>query len=176
MKPLTLTLLVVLLTGCATTETAYQCDVSLQSPLRSAMNVVEDKLDHGCGLYYEDYVNQLISIASENPGPDNKKAFSDFLVRLSDQGVISKRQASDLYNRYFNVKFVSLTGDYNTCSQVCPVQGRVMLDMQQELLDKETGLLTISDDQTGYYRADLLLKEAEIVLQATCQACSSGLQ
>ena len=79
-----------------------------------------------------------------------------------------------LYNRYFNVKFVSLDGDYSTCSQVCPVKDKVILDMRQELLDKEIGLLQISNDKTGYYRADLLLKESELVLQATCQACSAG--
>ena len=86
----------------------------------------------------------------------------------------SEAHFGELYNRYFNVKFVSLDGDYSTCSQVCPVKDKVILDMRQELLDKEIGLLQISNDKTGYYRADLLLKESELVLQATCQACSAG--
>ncbi len=162
------------LTGCATTQTTDNCAVSLKGPLRSAMAVAEDKLGSGCEAYYEGYVADLIRIATDNPSKDNKRAFSDFLVNLSDQGTISKRQAKDLYNRYFNVKFVSLAGDYNTCSQVCPVKDKVLLDMRQELLDKETGLLQASDDASSYYRADLLLKESEIVLHATCRACSAG--
>ncbi len=166
--------LVLLATGCTTTETVNHCDVSLKAPLRSAMALVENRLGNGCGIYYESYVADLIDIATDNPDADNRQAFSEFLVSLSDRGIISKRQAKSLYNRYFNVKFVSLDGDYSTCSQVCPVRDKVLLEMRQELLDKETGLLKASNDATGYYRADLLLKESEIVLEATCRACNGG--
>ena len=89
-------------------------------------------------------------------------------------GVISKRQAQALYNRYFNVKFVSLAGDYNTCSQTCPVQARVISDMKAELQDKELGLLRVTGDNSSYYRADNLLKETQLVLAATCRACAAG--
>lgn len=166
--------LIVFIAGCTTTQTVDQCGVSLKPPLRIAMAVVEDRLTSGCGTYYEGYVANLIDIAKDNPSADNKKAFSDFLVSLSDQGIISKRQAKGFYNRYFNVKYVSLNGEYSTCTQVCPVREKVLLDMRQELLDKEIGLLQASNDATGYYRADLLLKESEIVLEATCRACSGG--
>lgn len=166
--------LVFLITGCATTETVNHCDVALKAPLRGAMSVVEDKLTTGCGSHYQGYVADLINIATENPDADNKRAFSDFLVSLSNRGVISKRQAKSLYNRYFNVKFVSLDGDYSTCSQVCPTKDKVLLEMRQELLDKETGLLKASNDAASFYRADLLLKESELVLEATCHACSAG--
>ena len=88
--------------------------------------------------------------------------------------MISQRQAKELYNRYFNVKFVSLTGDYNTCAQTCPVRAEVMNNMQNELRDKQVGLLNASADKTSYYRADHLLKEAQLVLEATCRACSAG--
>ena len=171
---ITALLFIAAITGCATTSTVDNCSTNLMAPLRSAMTEVEDKLLGNCAGYYQTYVADLIDIAIDNPDAANKRAFSNFLVRLSDRGIISKRQASALYNRYFNVKFVSLDGDYSTCSQVCPVKDKVILDMRQELLDKEIGLLQISNDKTGYYRADLLLKESELVLQATCQACSAG--
>jgi hypothetical protein len=171
---ITALLFIAAITGCATTSTVDNCSTNLTAPLRSAMTEVEDKLLGNCAGDYQTYVADLIDIAVDNPDAANKRAFSDFLVRLSDRGIISKRQASALYNRYFNVKFVSLDGDYSTCSQVCPVKDKVILDMRQELLDKEIGLLQISNDKTGYYRADLLLKESELVLQATCQACSAG--
>ena len=100
--------------------------------------------------------------------------FSDHLMRVNDMGVISKRQAELLYNRYFNVKFVSLRGDYNTCSQTCPVRDQVMSDMRAELHDKELGLMRASADRASFYRADNLLKEADLVLEATCRACGAG--
>lgn len=169
-----LTTLMALMAGCATTQTIDQCSVNLSSPLRGAMTTVENQLASGCGGYYKRYVNQLIDVAADNPSADNKRAFSDFLVKLSDRGMISKRQARELYNRYFNIKFVSLDGDYSTGSQVCPTKEKVLLDMRQELLDKETGLVKVSNDPTSYYRADLLLKEAELVLEATCRAVASN--
>ena len=85
----------------------------------------------------------------------------------------TKRQAQDQYNRYFNVKFVSLKSDYNSCSQACPNRASLMADMTQELSDKEQGLLKISADTQSYYRASQLFKESELVLEATCTACGT---
>ncbi len=137
------------------------------------MRMAESKLSTGCEYSLDNYLDQLLDIAANNPDSDNRRQFSDFLVRISDQGVISKRQAKSTYNRYFNVKFVSLTGEYNTCSQTCPVKSRVLADMQSELLDKELGLVQASQDSASYYRADHLLKEVQLVLEATCRACES---
>ena len=173
-KLLTTLLVLTAMAGCATSQTADNCSVNLTAPLRSAMSVVEERLASRCGNWYEGYVKDLVDIAEENPDPDNRRAFSDFLVALADRGVISRRQASDFYNRYFNIKFVSLSGDYSTGSQVCPVREKVLLEMRQELLDKETGLLRVSGDADSYYRADLLQKEAEMVLEATCRAAVAG--
>jgi len=164
--------LTAILAGCATTEKTNPCSVDLKTPLRHAMTVAEEKLVSGCEAYYEGYVTELIDIAIDNPKPDNKIAFSDFLVALSEQGTISKRQAKDFYNRYFNVTFVALYGEYSTCSQVCPIKQKVLLDLREELQKKETGLLKISDDANSYHLADLLMKKSEIVLEATCMACS----
>ena len=163
-----------LLAACATTQTADYCSVSLEPSLSSAMHIAEDKLSAGCEYSFDNYFEQLLSVATENPNRDNKRLFSDFLVSISDQGIISKRQARATYNRYFNVKFVSLTGDYNTCSQTCPVRDKVLADMYGELLDKEQGLVKASEDSATYYRSDHLLKEAQLVLEATCRACEAG--
>ena len=46
--------------------------------------------------------------------------------------------------------------------------------MEQELMDKERGLLKVSLDNQGYYRADELYQEVELVLEATCMACAAG--
>jgi hypothetical protein len=49
-----------------------------------------------------------------------------------------------------------------------------MRDMERELSDKERGLLRVSLDNEGYYRADELYQEVELVLEATCTACAAG--
>jgi hypothetical protein len=46
--------------------------------------------------------------------------------------------------------------------------------MERELSDKERGLLKVSRDADGYYRADQLYQEVELVLEATCSACAAG--
>ena len=43
--------------------------------------------------------------------------------------------------------------------------------MSRELADKEQGLLKISADRRSYYQANRLYQEAELVLEATCEAC-----
>lgn len=159
--------------ACAASETVDACAVRLHGDLDSAMNQVEGRLRSGCEYRFDGYFQSLLAIAAENPDKQNPMLFSDFLMRVQDLGVISRRQAESLYNRYFNVKFVSLRGDYNTCSQTCPVRDQVMSDMRAELHDKELGLMRASSDQGSFYRADNLLKEADLVLEATCRACAS---
>ncbi len=160
--------------SCTTTDLVDNCAVNLKSPLNHAISISEDKLSSGCEYSFDNYLGQLLEIAGNNPSSDNKRLFSDFLVQASDKGVISKRQAKSTYNRYFNIKFVSLTGEYNTCSQTCPSRASVLAEMQQELKDKELGLVRASEDSASYYRADHLLKQAELVLEATCRACEAG--
>lgn len=162
--------------ACTTHQTAGHCSAPLNRDLDTAFMEVEQRLSSGCEYHFDRYFQQLLSTAEDNPDAENKSRFSDHLLRANEMGVISQRQAKELYNRYFNVKFVSLTGDYNTCAQTCPVRSEVMANMQNELRDKQVGLLKASADKTGYYRADHLLKEAQLVLEATCRACSAGAQ
>lgn len=161
------------LAACAS-QTADSCGVRLNGSLETAMDEAAERLGDGCEYQFDNYFQQLLGIAEANPDRNNRMRFSDFLLRANDMEVISRRQAESLYNRYFGVKFVSLQGDYNTCSQTCPQRGRVLSDMQAELQDKELGLLRVSADQQSFYRADNLLKETELVLEATCTACDAG--
>lgn len=162
------------LAGCASEPAPDYCYANLRAPLEGAAAEAEAKLASGCAYHFDDYYTQLLAIGADRPDQDNRRIFSDHLVRVSDQGTISRRQAQGLYNRYFNIKFVSLAGDYNTCSQTCPVRTQVLGDMRTELIDKELGLMKISGDSASYYRADHLLKESQLVLEATCRACAAG--
>lgn len=143
--------------------------------LDHAIEGVKSQLRGGsCAAHFDRFYDDLLTIAEGDPKAENKRIFSEFLVWSADEGLLSQRQARDYYNRYFNVKFMSMQGDYNNCSHTCPRRDRVILDMQRELSDKERGLLQISVDNDGYYRADELYQEVELVLEATCTACNAG--
>ena len=160
------------LASCATN--APECVGPQSRNLSTAIDAAQTSLINGCHAHFDRYYNDLLSIAEGDPKPENKRAFSEFLVWSGDKGLLSNRQAKDYYNRYFNVKFMSLKGDYNNCSQTCPNKQKVLFDMERELSDKERGLLRVSLDNEGYYRADQLFQEVELVLEATCSACAAG--
>jgi hypothetical protein len=161
-----------LMASCASTPPP--CNGPQSKNLDAAMTDVKNSLTGGCSAHFDRYYDDLLNIAEGDPKAENKRLFSEFLVWSSDQGILSKRQARDYYNRYFNVKFVSLQSDYNNCSHTCPRRDSVMLDMERELGDKERGLLKVSLDNSGYYRADELFQEMDLVLEATCTACAAG--
>ena len=161
-----------MLASCATPPVPCMGPTSMS--LHYAVDEVKGRLMDGCIASFDRYYDDLLTIAEGDPKPENKRIFSEFLVWSGDQGLLSQRQASDYYNRYFNVKFTSMQGDYNNCSHTCPRRDRVMLNMERELSDKERGLLKVSQDSAGYYRADELYQEVELVLEATCTACNAN--
>ena len=162
----------VLLASCASTPPP--CNGPQSRSLDKAISEVRSNLTSGCAAHFDRYFDDLLTIAEGDPKASNKRAFSEFLVWAKDEGLVSQRQAKDNYNRYFNVKFMSMQGDYNNCSHTCPHRDRVLLNMERELSDKERGLLKVSLDNQGYYRASELYQEVELVLEATCTACAAG--
>ena len=158
--------------SCATSPPP--CGGPQSKNLNAAIIDVQHSLNAGCSAHFDRYYDDLLNIAEGDPKPENKRLFSEFLVWASDEGLLSQRQARNNYNRYFNVKFVSLQSDYNNCSHTCPRRDTVMHNMERELSDKERGLLKVSQDSAGYYRADELYSEIELVLEATCTACAAG--
>ncbi|HEY5643319.1 MAG TPA: hypothetical protein VIS31_10640 [Woeseiaceae bacterium] len=172
LSTIALLLVATVLGACATN--APTCEGPQSRNLGTAISEARNSLAGGCAAHFDRYFDTLLATAEGDPKPENKREFSEFLVWASDQGLLSTRQAQDYYNRYFNVKFMSLRGDYNNCSHTCPNKQRVLSDMELELSDKERGLLRVSLDQEGYYRADRLYQEVELVLEATCSACAAG--
>jgi hypothetical protein len=160
-----------LLAGCTTVPD--QCALQDTRSSTAAFAEARTRLSEGCEAHFFSYLDRLLEIGEDDPGPVQKERFSAFLVWSADEGVISRRQAQTLYNRYFNVKFVTLAGDYNTCSSACVRRETVLTEMEQELRDKERGLLRVARDADGYYRADRLFQESELVLEATCRACGT---
>ena len=169
---MTVSIVTLALASCASSPPP--CDGPQSRNLGAAIDHVKGALSSGCAAPFDRYYDDLLRTAEGDPKPGNKRVFSEFLVWSADEGLLSQRQARDYYNRYFNVKFMTLASDYNNCSHTCPRRDRVLLDMERELSDKERGLLKVSLDNEGYYRADELFKEVELVLEATCTACSAG--
>ncbi len=161
-----------LLASCASNQPS--CTSPQTRNLENAIDVVQSNLMGGCQSRFDSYYDDLLTIAEGDPKPENKRAFSEFLVWSTDSGLLSQRQAEVKYNRYFNVKFMSMKGDYNNCSHTCPNKQKVLYNMERELSDKERGLLRVSLDNDGYYRADKLFQEVELVLEATCMACTAS--
>lgn len=164
------------LAACTTTTSrgVLTCTLPQGPAVGRSIDQSKDALSRGCQHRFEEYYQRLLVIAEGDPSTDNKRRFSEFLLWSTDQGLISRRQAQRHYNRYFNVKFTSLMGDYNTCSQACPNGEHVLSNMEGELRDKERGLLKVAADPVSYYRAAQLYNEAELVLKATCLACEGG--
>lgn len=165
---------VMLLLGACASTPDLVCNGPSGNSLQIAIEQARSAMRDGCATYFDDYFADLLHIAEGDPKPENKQAFSEFLMWASDEGILNRRQAQSWYNRYFAVKFVSLMGDYNNCSSTCPRKDDVMARMETELKHKEQGLMRVSQDKDGYYRADRLLREAELVLAATCSACEQG--
>ena len=159
-----------ILTSCATTPPP--CNSPGTNNLSAAIGKVQTELLNGCEAHFDRFYDDLLTIAEGDPKPENKRAFSEFLVWSKDQGLLSRRQAERYYNRYFNVKFMAMEGEYNNCSHSCPRRDRLYRELEQELDAKERGLLKVSLDNTGYYRANALYEEIELVLEATCSACA----
>jgi hypothetical protein len=161
-----------LLAACnANPPRASACSLPEGHNLERAISAARFDLTTGCEQQFDEYFQRLLTIAEGDPKKDNKVAFSDFLIWANEEGLLSKRQARELYTRYFGVKYVTLISDYSVCAQTCPRQQEVMREMNRELVDKEQGLLKVSADQREYYRANRLFQETELVLDATCEAC-----
>ncbi|MDJ0863285.1 MAG: hypothetical protein QNJ82_13740 [Gammaproteobacteria bacterium] len=150
------------------------CPVLEHQNLEIALEAARESLQAGCAGEFDAYLDSLLTIAQGDPGPENRERFSEFLVWSTEQGLLSRLQAKALYNRYFSIKFVSMAGDYNNCALSCPRKQSLLSELETELADKEIGLMKVSGDQQAYYRADRLFQELELVLEATCTACSAA--
>ena len=145
-----MTVIAMLLGACETTpQRVAACTPPQGTNLDQAISKTRFDMETGCEAHFDAYFGNLLAIAEGDPGKENKAKFSDFLLWANNEGLLSKRQARAIYNRYFGVKYVSLASDYSVCSETCPRQEEVMRAMRQELADKEQGLLKISDGERG---------------------------
>ena len=165
--------------GFLVSACANQRQISPSCTLPSGVNLDEalvhsrKDLDHlECEVMFDGYYERLIEVAKRDPDPTNKRKFSDFLEWANSEGIIDKIQARDYYNRYFNTTFMSLPDDYNVCSSCSEKkQNTLTLRMEEELGQKEAGLLRACQDKDAYYLAADQYNSVMLLLDATCTAC-----
>ena len=165
--------------GFLVSACANQRQISPGCTLPSGVNLDEalahsrDDLGHlECEVMFDGYYERLIEVAKRDPDPTNKRKFSDFLEWANSEGIIDKIQARDYYNRYFNTTFMSLPDDYNVCSSCSEKkQNTLTLRMEEELGQKEAGLLRACQDKDAYYLAADQYNSVMLLLDATCTAC-----
>jgi hypothetical protein len=125
-----------------------------------------------CEVMFDSYFLRLIEVAKRDPDVANKRRFSEFLQWSHEQGIIDKIQARSYYNRYFNTTFMSLPDDYNVCSS-CTEESKKEIEnqMENELRQKEEGLLKACRDKNAYYAASGQYNSVLLLLDATCMSC-----
>ena len=141
--------------------------------LEEALGHSEKDLGHlECEPMFDDYFVRLIDVAKRDPDMENKRRFSEFLEWAHDRGIIDKIQARSYYNRYFNTTFMSLPDDYNVCSS-CTAETKQTIEnqMENELRQKEEGLLKACRDKSAYYHASDQYNSILLLLDATCTSC-----
>jgi hypothetical protein len=141
---------------------------------------LEEALDHSkkdlahleCEILFDSYFEGLIEVAKRDPAMANKRKFSNFLEWANTEGIIDKIQARNYYNRYFNTTFMSLPDEYNVCSS-CSERNQKDLEfrLEEELGQKEEGLLRACQDKNTYYLAADQYNSIMLLLDATCTAC-----
>ncbi len=167
--------LLLLTAGCAHEDTKKQTFVSCNPPKgvtleRAVAQARSDLQNPGCERYFEDYFKAMLDISQGDPSPDNKILFSRFLEWASTSGLITRVQAECYYNRYFNTTFMCLPDDYNICS-ACEKKAALMQELDDELAEKEQGLLRACADKETFYQAKREYDELKLNLEAVCTAC-----
>ena len=173
------TLLLTTVIGLLLTSCGNLPQVTPSCTLPSGVNLdealVHSRKDLGhleCEVLFDSYYERLIEVAKRDPDLANKRKFSDFLEWSNTEGIIDKIQARNYYNRYFNTTFMSLPDEYNVCSS-CSERNQKDLEfhLEEELSQKEEGLLRACQDKNAYYVAADQYNSIMLLLDATCTAC-----
>lgn len=165
--------------GLLVTSCGNQKYIKPTCTLPSGVNI-EEAFDHSredlahleCEPMFDSYFQRLIEVGKRDPEMENKRRFSEFLEWANDQGIIDKIQSRNYYNRYFNTTFMSLPDDFNVCSSCSEkTQKEIEIQLEEELRQKEMGLLRACQDKNAYYNATDQYNSILLLLDATCTAC-----
>ena len=164
-----------LLAACQTTREQAGCTLPPGTNVERAFDYAREQLSrNACQPEFNNYFERLLDIAAGAPSPEHSQRFSEFLLWANAQEVITRRSAEDHYNRYFSPKFASLQNEYNNCTHTCRLQAEIGSDMQEELLQKDIGLLKVTNDKRKYAQANANYRSILTLIEATCEACRAS--
>jgi hypothetical protein len=156
-------------------DTTTECALPRTTNINQALAQTRNELERSeCHLHFDAYFERLLETAAGDPGPKHSEYFSEFLLWANAQDIITRRNAQEYYNRYFNTKFVSLPDEYSNCAYTCRIQEEIMQQMKEELLQKDRGLLKITGNNRAYAEANSLHDSILLLLEATCTACAAA--
>ena len=166
--------LALLISSCGNRQVVQpSCILPSGVDLEEALAHSREDLGHlECESLFDSYYERLIDVAKRDPDIQNKRKFSDFLEWANAEGIIDKIQARNYYNRYFNTTFMALPDDYNVCSSCSEKRQKDLeIQLEEELGQKEDGLLRACRDKDAYYAAADQYNSIMLLLDATCTAC-----
>jgi hypothetical protein len=164
------------LAGCQMTpETTPECALPRTTDVAHAFEQTRNGLKRSeCHFHFDAYFERLLETAAGDPDPKHSEHFSEFLLWANAQDIITRRNAQEYYNRYFNTKFASLPNEYSNCTYTCRIQNEIVQQMKEELLQKDRGLLKITGNKRAYAEANSLHDSVLLLLEATCTACAAS--
>ncbi len=151
-------------------KVSTSCELSGTKKLDLAVEDAKSRLDSGCLSRYDDYYNALLNVATGDPKSENKGTFQHYLRWSVNEGIVSRVQAGELYDRYFSKTYTTLDRHGSVAASVCPQIDKVMSDLQKELKNKELGIRDVAADSKAYQSAVNLYYELELNLEAICAA------
>jgi len=156
--------------GSIPTRGGDNCALSGTQKLEDVVAEAQNKLASGCETQFSSYYQQLLQVGAGFPKPENAIVFQDSLRWSVNQGIVSKIQAGERYDRYFSTTFSGLSGTQSVASSVCPQLDQTLSNLRSELEDKQTGLQGILGQQDRYQQATRLYYNLELNLHAACAA------
>ncbi|ADE14670.1 conserved hypothetical protein [Nitrosococcus halophilus Nc 4] len=164
------------LSSCQTTPAPPpECTLPQTTGVKQAFTHTRKELSRSeCHFRFDAYFDRLLDTAAGDPNPQHSEHFSEFLIWANSQDIITRRNAEEYYNRYFNAKFVSLPNEYSNCAYTCRMKDEIVHNMKEELRQKDKGLLKIMANKRAYARANSLHDSILTVLEATCTACATS--
>lgn len=151
-------------------SSSNDCALSGTLKLEDAAADAQSKLAAGCESQFSNYYQRLLQVGAGFPKADNAAVYQEFLRWNVNQGIVSRVQAGQRYDRYFSTTFSSLSGNQSVASSVCPRLNETLGELRSELEDKQTGLQGILGQQDRYQQATRLYYNLELNLHAACAA------
>ncbi len=162
------------LAACQMTREA-ECTLAFGTNVERAFDHSREQLTrNACKSRFGAYFEQLLDIAAGAPSPEHSQRFSEFLLWANTQELITRRSAEDYYNRYFSPKFASLQNEYSNCTHTCRLKAETESAMQEELLQKDIGLLKVTNNKRKYALANAYYHSILTLIEATCEACRAS--